>query len=355
VAVNPRAALAVLGLLVPRLLAAQPAADERALADVYGAPAVSIDGSTWRIGDRVATILLQASFQEANAPHQLWVAQARREGEAAGTIGAILYRFDEGEWRPVARGADVVASTPGASRGDARLQRLSAGRHGFLVQETATSGSGSSASTAVVMPRGEAFAVLARLPTDYRGAGGGEFFRGCGPSLPPSLPCVRRVAMRFVRGTGELDDLALEIRGAVEAPETYLLPTENARYVFDGDRYRPAVPEAEAVSAAVESFFAEWLESRARGVTLAAFAAASTRLSPELRAAWSGEPPRGGTVLDRPAASRHGYVAVGPGVDGDQATVEALPIESAARGGAGRITLRLVRDGADWRIAEIRD
>jgi hypothetical protein len=353
--VNPRAALAVLGLLVPALLAAQPAADERALAEVYGATPAAIDGSTWRVGDRVATILLQASFQESNAPHQLWVAQARREGDAAGAIGAILYRFEAGEWRAVARGADVLPTTPGASRGDARLQRLSKSRHGFVVQETVTSGSGSSASAAVVMPRGETFTVLARLPTDYRGSGGGDFFSGCGPSLRASLPCARRVGLRFSRGTGELDDVMLEIRATVEAPETYLLPTENASYVFDGEHYRPAVPEADAVSAAVESFFAEWLESRARGTTLAAFAATSTRLSPRLRAAWAGEHPPGGSALDRPAASRRGYVAVDPRVDGDQATVDALPIESAARGGAGRIALRLVRDGADWRIAEIRD
>jgi hypothetical protein len=216
-----------------------------------------------------------------------------------------------------------------------------------MVQETKTAAGQSSSFVTVAGPGGETFAELLKVATEYRGTGGGRVYRSCGASSDATLPCSRHARLSFVAGQGELFDVELAAQVAVGDGDAYSLPTTTIRYVFDGERYRPLESASEGAAQAIEAFFADWLESRADGVPLGRFAAGHPVLSPEV-ATRVGEGP-----LAHVEPSRLGYVAVGVHVDGERATADAVPIETAARGGAGRIPLRLERQGGAWRIVAL--
>jgi hypothetical protein len=205
----------------------------------------------------------------------------------------------------------------------------------------------SSSFVTVAAPGGETFAELLRVATEYRGTGGGRVYRSCGGSSTATLPCTRHARLSFVPGQGELFDAELAAQIAVGEGDAYSLPTTTTRYVFDGERYRQLASDSETAARALEAFFADWLESRADAVPLGRFAAGHPGLSPEVAARVDEGP------LAHLEPSRLGYVAVGVHTDGDRATADAVPIETAARGGAGRIPLRLERQGGAWRIVAL--
>lgn len=342
-----------LGVAFAVLLAASPAAgarqltDERVLTELYGAPPGATETGSWRVGEREVSILLVAAYQEDGVPQQLYVTAAAPEPGAAGSIGASLYARQGGDWTLLAHRAELASTAAGASRGSPRLVRLSPRRHGFMVQETKTVAGESSSFVTVAAPGGETFAELLKVATEYRGTGGGRVYRSCGASSTATLPCTRHARLSFVAGQGELFDVELAAQIAVGEGDAYSLPTTTTRYVFDGERYRQLASDSEGAATALEAFFADWLESRVDAVPLGRFAAGHPGLSPEV-AARVGDGP-----LAHVEPSRLGYVAVGVHTDGDRATADAVPIETAARGGAGRIPLRLERQGGAWRIVAL--
>lgn len=311
-------------LVAAAALLAAPPGESRALGDLYGAEATG------------ATVLLDATFQERGEPRKLYVAER-------GAIGAILYAGREGSWAAVARAPEIFRPRTGSRPGAARLLRLSATARGFVVYESSAEAGGASSLATLVRASEAGFAALAGLPTDYRGLGAARAaYRGCDPATPRSLPCTRHAALEFVPGGGELDDLELEVRIEVAGEVRYALPVERRRYVFDGTRYVPASGEAPEIAAVIENFFADWLEGRGEQ-------AARTALTAALGQAW----PRIEAGLG-PAARRHlGYVATGIRLGAGEATADAVPVESAARGGGGRIPVRLVRVDGAWRIAAL--
>jgi len=338
-----------LGAALAALLASSAATfarqltEERVLTELYGRAPSPAEAGTWRIGERHVWILLVAAFQEDGVQQQLFVTAAAPEPGAASPIGASLYARRGSDWALVASHAELLESAAGTSRGSPRLVRLSPRRHGFMVQETKTSAGESSSVVTLAAASAETFAELLRVPTEYRGAGGGRVYRGCGPSSPATLPCSRHARLSFAPGAAELYDVELAAQVAVGEDDAYALPEATTRYVYDGDRYRLAESESRAAAAALEEFFADWLDSRAAAVPLDRFS--SPTLDPEVRLE--------STPLARADPSRFGYVAVGVRIDGDRASADAVPIETAARGGAGRIPLRLARRNGAWRIVEL--
>jgi hypothetical protein len=340
---------AALGALVALSAAthARQLTEERVLTELYDEAPRAADRGAWTIAERDIAILLVAAFQENGVRQQLFVTAAAPDPGSAGSIGASLYARQGEDWTLLARHAELLSTTAGASHGSPRLVRLSPRRHGFVVQETTTSSGESSAYLTLAAASDETFVELLRVATEYRGTGGGRVYRGCGPASPPTLPCSRHTRLRLVPGSAELYDVELEAHVMVGTRDTHALPTATTRYVYDGERYRAEESEGEAAARALETFFADWLESRARGLPLERFAAASTALGPALAAELGRGP------LTRVDPSRLGYVAVGVRAAGDRATADAVPIETAARGGAGRIPLRLERRDGAWRIVAL--
>lgn len=320
--------------------------DERVLADLYAAPPRATETGTWRLGEREVSILLVAAYQEDGVQQQLYVTAAAEPG-AAGFVGASLYARQGTDWTLVAHRAELLATAAGASRGSPRLVRLSPRRHGFMVQETKTVAGESSSFVTVAAPGRASFEELLKVATEYRGLGGGRIYRGCGPSSPATLPCSRHARLSFVPGGAELFDAELAAQIAVGEGDAYSLPATIIRYAFDGERYRPIESESQTAARALESFFADWLESRADAVPPGRFAARHPALSPDAAARFDDGP------LAHLEPSRLGYIAVGVHTDGGRATADAVPIETVARGGAGRIPLRLERQDGRWRIVAL--
>ncbi len=312
-------------LVVASAASAQPALDERGvLAALYPGTPLEPVADAWRVGGREVVVLLDAQFQESREPRRLFVTQMRATDAAVGgEIGAVLFALRDAAWVTVAKRPDAVRLRPGSGRGAARLVRFSAGRRGFVIQETRASAAGSSSFSTFAIDGDGGFSALLTLPTDHRGAGAGAVYRGCGHGAPASLPCTRHATYAFERGERELDDLVVEIRVEVGESAPVALPTVAQRYVFENGRYRLLDDSGAAIGVAVEQAFADWLEGRA---------------APELGPAHASD-----------SEFRLGYVATAVHVEGDRATADAVPIETAAKGGRGRIPVRLVRVDGAWR------
>lgn len=300
---------------------AQPLDERGALQAIYPSSPLEQVADTWQVGGREVVILLDAQFQESREWRRLFVTQMRSE------IGAVLFAQRDGAWVAVAAQPDAIHLRPDSGRGAARLLRLSASRRGFVLQETHASAIGSSSFSTFAIDRDGGFATLLTFPADHRGAGGGKVYRGCDDEAPASLPCTRHTAVTFERGERELDDVVVEVRVEVGEGEPIALPTRALRYVFDQGRYRLLEDGSAAIGAAIERTFGDWLEGRAA--------------------------PAAGDW--RPAAEfRLGYVASAVRIEGDRATADAVPIETAARGGRGRIPVRLALVAGDWKIESLK-
>lgn len=316
--------------MAPVVGRAQPSVDEaRAVADLYRGEVLAASANGWRIGGNETHVLLDATFQVSGEPRRLYVAERDAAGgEPGAAIGAVLYGLRGEEWATLAIEPELFRTRAGSRRSVARLQRLAARQRGFLVQSSSAFPGGAGSFATLALARDDGFAVLLTIVTDYRAAGSaGTAFRGCEPEAPRSLPCTRHASLAFVRGERELDDLELELKGTV-GELAVPLPTRRLRYVYDGDRYTPDVADAADVAAAIERGFADWVEGRAKLLV-------------------AGRP-----AAVRPASSL-GYVALGVRVSGEWATADAVPIETAARGGSGRIPVRLARQNGAWAIAAL--